>query len=193
MTRQKTEKHHAKHRNRVRIIGGSCRGRQLVFTDAAGLRPTADSVRERLFNWLGQDLSGLAVLDLFAGSGALGFEAASRNAQSVCLCEIHAQTAAALQRQAQEFGLQNRLQVVRQDALSFLQQSRLKFDVVFLDPPFNWAQWQDLFPQLRECLKENAFVYIEAGSLPEYPDWLEHYRDGRSGLSHFVLLRKVSV
>jgi len=193
MTRQKTEKHHAKHRNRVRIIGGSCRGRQLVFTDAAGLRPTADSVRERLFNWLGQDLSGLAVLDLFAGSGALGFEAASRNAQSVCLCEIQAQTAAALQRQAQEFGLQNRLQVVRQDALSFLQQSRLKFDVVFLDPPFGWAKWPELFKALENRLADQAAVYIEAEALPPLPPYLEVRREGRAGKSVFALARQPEI
>ncbi len=74
----------------------------------------------------------MTVLDLFSGSGALGFEAASRNAQSVCLCEIHAQTAAALQRQAQEFGLQDRLRVVRQDALPFLQQSSLKSEIEYI-------------------------------------------------------------
>jgi RNA methyltransferase, rsmD family len=150
-------------------------------------------VRERLFNWLGQDLSGLAVLDLFAGSGALGFEAASRNAQSVCLCEIHAQTAAALQRQAQEFGLQDRLRVVRQDALPFLQQSSLKFDVVFLDPPFGWEKWPELFKALENRLADQAAVYIEAEALPPLPPYLEVRREGRAGKSVFVLARQPEI
>ena len=83
---------HSKHSNQVRIIGGQCRGRKLVFADADGLRPTPDSVREKLFNWLGQDLTGMNVLDLFAGSGALGFEAASRNAAEVAMVEINRNT-----------------------------------------------------------------------------------------------------
>ena len=184
---------HSKHSNQVRIIGGQCRGRKLTFSSADGLRPTPDSVRERLFNWLGQDLIGLKVLDLFAGSGALGFEAASRNAAEVAMVEINRNTFQNLQKHIRQFGWQEKITLHQQSAAVFLQTTNRSFDVVFLDPPFNWTQWQDLFPLLRECLKENAFVYIEAGSLPEYPDWLEHYRDGRSGLSRFVLLRKVSV
>ena len=78
-----------KHQNQIRITGGQLRGRKIQFPSADGLRPTPDSVRERLFNWLGQDLTGQIVLDLFAGSGALGFESASRHAKQVEMCEIH--------------------------------------------------------------------------------------------------------
>ena len=95
---QKQNKHN-KHKNQVRIIGGELRGRKVRFADAEGLRPTADSVRERLFNWLGQDLTGQTVLDLFAGSGALGFEAASRGAKRVVLVENNRWAAASLQQQ----------------------------------------------------------------------------------------------
>ena len=109
------------------------------------------------------------------------------------MVEINRNTFQNLQKHIRQFGWQEKITLHQQSAAVFLQTTNRSFDVVFLDPPFNWTQWQDLFSLLRECLKENAFVYIEAGSLPEYPDWLEHYRDGRSGLSRFVLLRKVSV
>ena len=85
-------KHNPKHSNQIRITGGSLRGRKLSFQAADGLRPTPDSMRERLFNWLGQDLTGLDVLDLFAGSGALGFEAVSRCAARALLCDNNRQT-----------------------------------------------------------------------------------------------------
>ena len=85
------------HLNRVRIIGGQWRGRLLRFPDAQGLRPTPDRVRETVFNWLGQDLTGVSCLDLFAGSGALGFEAASRGASRVVLVERDRVAAQALQ------------------------------------------------------------------------------------------------
>lgn len=78
---------HGKHINQIRIIGGQLRGRKIQFPNMEGLRPTPDSVRERLFNWLGQDLTGRVVLDLFAGSGALGFESVSRCARQVILCD----------------------------------------------------------------------------------------------------------
>ena len=87
-----TPKHNPKHSNQVRIIGGDLRGRKIPFISAEGLRPTPDSVRERLFNWLGQDLTAQHTLDLFAGSGVLSFEAISRHAQSATLCDPHPPT-----------------------------------------------------------------------------------------------------
>ena len=87
-----SKKHNPKHSNQVRIIGGDLRGRKIPFISADGLRPTPDSVRERLFNWLGQDLTAQHTLDLFAGSGVLSFEAISRHAQSATLCDTHPQT-----------------------------------------------------------------------------------------------------
>ena len=95
---------HPKHYNQVRIIGGTHRGRKIAFPVADGLRPTPDSVREKLFNWLGQDLTGQTVLDLFAGSGALGFESASRGAAKVVMVEADRQTAQNLTRHAAQFG-----------------------------------------------------------------------------------------
>src|SRR5215470_10705650 len=117
--------------NRVRVIGGQWRSRLLRFPAAPGLRPTPDRVRETLFNWLGQDLSGLACLDLFAGSGALGFEAASRGARPVILVERDRRVAESLQAsartlQADEPGTEA-VEVVRADALEFLQYDRRSY------------------------------------------------------------------
>ncbi len=104
--------------NTVRIIGGVWRSRLIEFPDAADLRPTPDRVRETLFNWLGQDLSGMACLDLFAGSGALGFEALSRGAASVIMVEKNSAALRALRDNAQKLGATG-LTVVRGDALEF--------------------------------------------------------------------------
>ena len=125
-----------KHRNQVRITGGSLRGRKITFAQAEGLRPTPDSVRERLFNWLGQDLTGQDVLDLFAGSGALGFEALSRNARRAWLCDNAHQTVRHLTATAQEFGIAEKTQIAQQDSITFLNNIPQTFHTVFLDPPF---------------------------------------------------------
>ncbi len=178
---------HAKHQNQVRIIGGSCRGRKLIFTSADGLRPTADMVREKLFNWLGQDLTGQTVLDLFAGSGALGLEAASRHASKVVLVENNRHTAQQLRRNLQTLNLLQ-AEVVGNDALFYLQQSQNKFDTVFLDPPYVWQDWPKLFEYLPQRLNNGASVYLEAGRLPVWPPDYSIYREGKSGLSRFVLL-----
>lgn len=178
---------HAKHQNQIRIIGGSCRGRRLSFQNADGLRPTPDSVRERLFNWLGQDLTGRAVLDLFAGSGALGLEAASRNAASVVLVENNRRTLQTVEGNIRDLGLKQ-VETLCSDGLFYLKHCSRMFDTVFLDPPFNWRQWPDLFVLLQGRLNIGATVYIEAGSLPQFPDRFVPYREGRAGMSRFALL-----
>lgn len=186
---QKQNKHN-KHKNQVRIIGGELRGRKVRFADAEGLRPTADSVRERLFNWLGQDLTGQTVLDLFAGSGALGFEAASRGAKRVVLVENNRRTAASLQQQMQELRLPEKIEIQSIDAFEFLEKTNEQFDVVFLDPPFVWQGWAELFMCLERCLHDGAYIYVEAGDLPVWPDYLLELNAGRSGVSKYVLLKK---
>ncbi|OSI09345.1 16S rRNA (guanine(966)-N(2))-methyltransferase RsmD [Neisseria zoodegmatis] len=178
---------HTKHHNQIRIIGGTYRGRRLYFSDADGLRPTPDSVRERLFNWLGQDLTGQAVLDLFGGSGALGVEAASRHARKVVVVENNRKTLANIQNNVRELELAQ-IETVVSDGLSYLKQGRECFDTVFLDPPFNWQQWPELFELLKGRLNRGAMVYIEAGRLPEIPEWLAVYREGKAGMSKFALL-----
>lgn len=180
------QKKHTKHQNQVRIIGGTHRGRKLHFNSADGLRPTPDSVRERLFNWLGQDLTGKTVLDLFAGSGALGLEAASRHARRVVLVESNRATFECIKNSIRTLQT-GQAEAVCSDGLLYLQRSGGKFDAVFLDPPFNWQQWPDLFARLQDCLNDGAWVYAEAGTLPPLPGWLEIYREGKAGMSKFVL------
>lgn len=184
-----TNTKHSKHQNQVRIIGGKYRGRKLTFASAEGLRPTPDSVRERLFNWLGQDLTGMSVLDLFAGSGALGFEAASRNAARVLMLDNDKQTVDNLQRHTDLADWRIQVEVKCQPAQNFLQNNQEKFDVVMLDPPFDWKQWPQLFPLLQGSLQDGAWVYIEAGEPPVLPPYLGAYREGRAGKSRFSLLR----
>lgn len=181
-------KKHNKHNNQVRIIGGKHRGRKLTFADAEGLRPTADMVRERLFNWLGQDLTGYHVLDLFAGSGVLGFEAASRNAKKVILVENNRTTVHTLRKNAQLLQCEQ-LNILNADGIQYLKQSQEQFHAVFLDPPFAWKEWHTLFPHLKNCLHQNAWVYLEAATLPEIPNYFEIFRQGKSGKSQFVLLK----
>lgn len=183
---------HSKHSNQVRIIGGQCRGRKLNFVEAEGLRPTPDSVREKLFNWLGQDLTGMSVLDLFAGSGALGFEAASRNAKKVVLADNNRKTTDMLRQNVRMLGL-DQIEILDTDGPVYLKRSSEKFDVVFLDPPFAWENWENLFTSLKNNLKKGAMVYIEAGRMPDFPEWLEKYREGRAGKSGFILLHFVQI
>lgn len=180
-------KKNQKHSNQVRIIGGSCRGRKLVFDAAEGLRPTPDMVREKLFNWLGQDLTGKSVLDVFAGSGALGLESASRNARQVVMVENNRQTANNLKQNARFLGL-NQAEVCFSDGIAYLKQTNERFDVVFLDPPFAWQGWQEIWSALLKVLNDGAMVYVESGSLPEFPKSLIEYRQGKSGMSRFALL-----
>src|SRR6187455_2229263 len=116
-------------RNRVRIIAGAWRSRLVHFPDAPGLRPTPDRVRETLFNWLGQWLNGMACLDLFAGSGALGFEAASRGASRVVMVENDRVAFDALQRSRELLGVEQ-VELVHEDALAFLSRTQESFDIV---------------------------------------------------------------
>lgn len=121
-------------KNEVRIIGGKWKGRKLRFPDHPGLRPSLGRAREALFNWLVVDVVGARCLDLFAGSGALGFEAESRGAREVVLIESDRRVAAALKGSAKELGATAR--VLQRDAHRYLKSSTHTADIVFLDPPF---------------------------------------------------------
>ena len=124
----------------MRIIGGVWRSRQLTVLDLPGLRPTTDRIRETIFNWLGQDLSGLHCLDLFAGTGALGFEAASRNASLVVLLEKEKRAYASLLSNLtllQSFPAKGSVEILHRDSLEFLkQQGDQSSNLIFIDPPF---------------------------------------------------------
>lgn len=173
--------------NRVRVIGGQYRRRLLDFPDAAGLRPTPDRVRETLFNWLGQDLPGWACLDLFAGSGALGFEAASRGAARVVLVERDARAAAALVGNRTMLGA-TAVEIQRADALAWLATNRERFDLVFVDPPFDGDLAARVLAGVLPHLKPGGRVYVEQGGWVVPPPGFIMHRSGRVGRSHFALL-----
>src|SRR4051812_36562987 len=146
--------------NRVRIIAGKWRSRLVKFPPTLSLRPTPDRVRETLFNWLGQRLDGLSCLDLFAGSGALGFEASSRGAARVVMVERDRIVAEALRDNAKELGAEGG-GVVNGDGLPWLRKNGERFDVVFLDPPFASDLAQRAMEELPPHLEMGARVYVE--------------------------------
>jgi 16S rRNA (guanine(966)-N(2))-methyltransferase RsmD len=175
-------------RNRVRIIGGQWRSRVLHFPDAKELRPTPDRVRETLFNWLGQDLTGLTCLDLFAGSGVLGLEAASRGAKLVVMVERDPQAFKALRENANLLQASS-VELVRADALEFLAYDARVYDVVFLDPPYAMSDREPLLMRVRQRLAPGAVVYSEAPAPTNLAAGWEVVRDGRAGAVYYRLLR----
>ena len=180
--------------NRVRIIGGEWRSRFINFPDGRDLRPTPDRVRETLFNWLGQDLSGKRCLDLYAGSGALGFEAASRGAHQVVLVERERVVCAALEASCAALKA-SQAQVVRADALEFLRADSGVYDVVFLDPPFSDDPWAALFELLPQRLAPEALVYRESredGEQQAAPAGWAVHKQGRAGQVNYQLLKWIS-
>lgn len=173
--------------NRIRIIGGTHRSRILHFPNSDGLRPTPGRVRETLFNWLGQTLTGKRCLDLFAGSGALGFEAASRGAAEVVMVERNRTVFKALQDNARKLAFGN-LALHCEDGLKFAAQARSAFDVVFLDPPFQSDYLSRLMPYLPALLEPDGVVYVESlGRFDAGEDW-QRVKQGRAGAVHFQLL-----
>lgn len=179
--------------NSVRIIGGRYRRRVLRFPDSEGLRPTPDRVRETLFNWLGQELDGWHCLDLFAGSGALGFEAASRGAARVVMIEQAPKVFAALQENAKMLQNPPELEIVRRDALQYSASTNAKFDLIFIDPPFRKGWIARLEPFLPGILNDEAAVYVEAEQkIESLGDW-RTVRHGKAGEVHYQLMRREAV
>lgn len=147
---------------RLRIIAGQWRSRKLAFPDRDELRPTPDRVRETVFNWLQTGVPGCSCLDLFAGSGALGFEAASRGASEVVMVEQNREAASALARNIELLDAAN-VELVVADAVDWLMNNQRVFDIVFLDPPFTAGLLGECCEML-ECgisLAEDAKIYIE--------------------------------
>jgi 16S rRNA (guanine966-N2)-methyltransferase len=174
----------------VRIIGGDWRRRVLRFPDLPGVRPTPDRVRETLFNWLGQDLSGTCCLDLFAGSGALGFEAASRGAEKVLLVDVSPKVVAALVANRKVLRAEDRVEVVRSDAVRFAAHVEQRFDVVFLDPPFH-ADWlARLAPLVERVLAPDGVLYVEAEKLVDGCGSWSTVRSGRAGQVFYHLMQR---
>jgi 16S rRNA (guanine966-N2)-methyltransferase len=180
------------HPGNIRIIGGRWRGTRLAVADAPGLRPTSDRVRETLFNWLMPVLPGARVLDLFAGSGALGLEAVSRGAGGALLVERDPALAQSL-RQACERLQAEAVQVIRADALQWLRfPVHGRFDLVFLDPPFDAGLWREALALLPPWLAEDAWLYLEspaAAAETPGPGWSLH-REGRTRETRHALYRR---
>lgn len=177
--------------NQVRIVGGTHRGRRLSFPDSEGLRPTSDRTRETLFNWLQMQLPGARCLDLFAGSGALGFEAASRGAAEVTLLERSPRVARHLQDTSHLLGFENvTLHCV--DALAWLEQTGSAYDIVFLDPPFA----DDLLTACCRSLEAGGWlaatsrIYLEwdlHGPAPALPSGWVRLKEKRAGQVAYAL------
>lgn len=190
----KGESKRRKRLNSIRIIGGQWRRRVLRFPDSAGLRPTPDRVRETLFNWLGtcfgSDLNGLSCLDLFAGSGALGFEAASRGASQVLLVETESKVVAALEANRKMLGAGGQLEIVRSDAVKFAVATPLRFDLLFLDPPYHQGWIERVAPLLPRILAEEAVIYVESELLLEGCGEWRTERHGKAGQVYYHLMRR---
>lgn len=186
-------------RNRLRIIGGDWRSRVITFADAQDLRPTPDRVRETLFNWLQPRLHGAHCLDLFAGSGVLGFEALSRGAASVTALELDGHASAAIRANVKLLQT-DKLHLEQRNALDWLRSNaqQRRFDVVFLDPPFA----EDLYVECCRLLDEQqwlaprALVYLESGASLEDialpPSW-RLIRHKRAGAVYYGLCETASL
>lgn len=173
--------------NRVRIVGGQWRSRQIGFPGKFDIRPTPDRVRETLFNWLGQTLYGKTCLDLFAGSGALGFEALSRGAEKVVMVESNREVQHAIAENARNLEC-DRLDLVCMDALKFLSLDSREYDVIFLDPPFAMNYMPKLWPMLPGHLADRGRLYVEAAEFPEVPAGWTVLKSGKAGKVRYGLL-----
>ena len=179
----------------LRIIGGQWRRHKLPVPDAPGLRPTPDRVRETLFNWLGQDLSGWTVLDAFAGTGALGFEAASRGAARVQMLERDPTLARGLLASRERLGA-SAVSITQADALGWMRRGAEVFELVLLDPPFEAELFEAALGAALPCLVPDGWIYLEA---PRRFDeaalaglGLECHRHVRAGTVHAHLLRRAA-
>jgi 16S rRNA (guanine(966)-N(2))-methyltransferase RsmD len=192
---------HAPHQ--VRIIGGQWKRTPLPVLDAEGLRPTPDRVRETTFNWLNHLFDGawtqLSCLDLFAGTGALGFEAASRGAARVVMVESSAQAARQLEATKEKLRAAQ-VEIRRGDALATVKNLSLglngRFDLIFLDPPYHQDWLAKILPSCERLLTDKGLLYAEAESPldgDEAPDWLagwEVVRADKAGMVLYHLLRR---
>jgi len=177
----------------VRLIGGMWKRSKLPVPDRPGLRPTPDRVKETLFNWLGQDLTGWRVLDAFAGTGALGFEAASRGAAEVVLLERDTALAASLEATRLRLG-GTTVRIERADALAWMARAGPgRFELVLLDPPFDADLALPAVIVAAPLVSEGGFVYVESGQpVAEVPPGLVLHRSLKAGAVHAQLFRRVA-
>ena len=180
----------------VRIIGGQWRRTKLPVANKAGLRPTPDRVRETLFNWLGQSLLGWKCADIFAGTGALGLEAASREASLVQLCEQDAVLVEQLQAHIDRLQA-SAVHVQRTDGVSWLaRQASQSLDLVFIDPPFESQLFEPALKAAAQSIKPDAWIYLEAPKKWDDAELsvlgLQTYRYLKAGNVHAHLLQRIA-
>jgi len=180
--------------NTLRIIGGNHRGRKLAFPDVKGLRPTGDRMRETLFNWLQNDIAGSRCLDMYAGSGALGFEAASRGAAQVVMVEQNPRAVDQLKQNMQLLQLQSVISVAKASSPAWLKTSEQQFDIVFLDPPFANNLLQASIDALVDgpWLADQAHIYVERDvkqDMPGLPENWSMVRDKKQGQVAYCLIK----
>lgn len=178
--------------NKVRIIGGLWKRTVLPVADLPGLRPTPDRVRETLFNWLVHGLEqfeGRTVLDAFAGTGALGLEAASRGAAQVVLVEQHPGLVKNLHASVDKLKA-TQVRIVRADAMAVLARYKAHFDLIFLDPPFAEGWIERVWPSVAAAVKPDGWVYVESEAAFEPPEGWSVVRALRAGQVHAHLLRR---
>lgn len=173
--------------NQVRIGAGVWRSRLLKFADSPGLRPTPDRVRQTLFNWLGQDLTGKTCLDLFAGTGVLALEALSRNASKVIMVESSSLVAKVIAANLLELEAIS-AQLLHEDAQSFLTRNQQCFDVIFLDPPYRQGWVEKILPQLLSHLTKRGVVYVETEYLLVPPIPWRLLKQGKAGNVYYHLI-----
>ena len=186
----------AQRSHEIRIIGGLWKRTKLKVADKPGLRPTPDRVRETLFNWLGQDLTGMRCIDVFAGTGALGFEAASRGAKEVVLVEQDSGLIEQLKRTQSQLSA-HQVQVQRGDGVSTLRQAAPgSMQLVFLDPPFDTALWEPALKAAARAVSPQGWIYLEAPvewtAIPLAALGLTVHRHLKAGAVHAHLLRLAS-
>jgi len=175
--------------NRVRIIGGAFRRRAIRFPSVPGVRPTPDRVRETLFNWLGQDLAGRRCLDLYAGSGALTLEAASRGAALAVAVDRDRALVEALRATSTMLGA-TAVEANVGDARTFVANERREFDVIFLDPPFGDDPWAWLLNACAARLAADGLLYAEAARALAPPTGLVEWRRDKAGRVHYHLFTR---
>ncbi|SFN42120.1 16S rRNA m(2)G-966 methyltransferase [Izhakiella capsodis] len=183
-----------RNQGQIRIIGGQWRGRKLPVPESDGLRPTTDRVRETLFNWLMPVMTDARCLDCFAGSGALGLEALSRNARGATLLELERPVAQQLEKNCQTLGASH-AQIINTNSLTWLSQPGEAYDVVFIDPPFRKGLLNQMLPLLEQhgWLAEQAMIYIEneiEGGIPPVPANWHLYREKIAGQVAYRLYQR---
>ncbi len=182
--------------NELKILSGKFKGKNIPVLNAKGLRPTSVLVRKVLFSWLTNDLTNARVLDLFAGSGVLGYEAISNGASSLTQVELNKDIYANLKKFNATFKGDTRISIFNQNALDFVNSHNEKYDLIFIDPPYDLEIYEEILSSIlkRQLIDENSKVYIEEreGSHVIVPGYMV-VKEQHQGQVHFALWQKAKI